>query len=96
MKWRVPISQKLVISFLLLGMISISIVGFYSYRKAKAALMNRTFDQLISLRIEKTNRLKEFFAQQQTDVKQICQMTSFKQWVNSLLEQKDLVISIIN
>jgi len=84
MELRVSISQKLIISFLLLSLISTTIVGLYSYQKAKEALVNRTFDQLISLRIEKKNRLEEFFTQQLNDVKQAGGLPQVNQLVNLL------------
>jgi signal transduction histidine kinase len=43
----------------------ISSIAFYS---AKKALVNRTFDQLISLRIVKTNQINQFYADRVRDI----------------------------
>ena len=70
---NVSISEKLVFYFVLIGIISIAIVSTYSYYNAKSALLNRTFDQLISLRIEKKNRVEQFFLDRQRDLNLIAQ-----------------------
>ena len=62
------IYRKLVVYFLLLNLIAIGSIGIYSYFKEKEALLSRTFDQLISLRIEKKNRVLSFFEQRIRDI----------------------------
>lgn len=68
---RKSIAKKLVVYFLLLSLTSTAIIGIYSYRKARAALIDRTFEQLISIRNEKENRLNAFFNQQISEAKSI-------------------------
>ena len=63
------IYRKLVVSFLVLNMFAIGAVGIYSYYKEKEALLSRTFDQLISIRQGKKDRLLSFFAQRQKDMR---------------------------
>jgi signal transduction histidine kinase len=62
------IVKKLVIYFLLLNIFTVIVVGSYSYYRAKDALVERTFDQLTSLRIEKKNRIERFFNDRILDV----------------------------
>jgi signal transduction histidine kinase len=45
----------------LLNILTVIIISFYSYFRAKHALVERTFDQLTSLRIEKQYRIEGFF-----------------------------------
>jgi signal transduction histidine kinase len=58
---NVTLSEKLIIYFLLLGLGTIFIISIYSYSSTQEALMNRTFDQLTSLRIAKKNQVEIFF-----------------------------------
>jgi len=68
---RISITSKLIIFVLLLSLISTFVVGKYSFEKAKQALVQRTFDQLTSLRIEKANRISNFFQQCENDISNI-------------------------
>lgn len=62
------ITKRLTIYFMLMGLLIIIIIGSYSYIKAREALMQRTFDQLTSLRIEKKYRIENFFQQRYNDL----------------------------
>ncbi len=75
---RISIFKKVSIIFLLLIIISIIIVGTYSYQKAKNAIMLRTFDQLTSVRIEKKNRIEDFFNQRIKDINNITNSEDIK------------------
>ncbi len=65
------LAKKLLIYFVLLNLLSITIVGIYAYTQAKEALISRTFDQLISVRIEKKKRVEDFFQQCKHDMQVI-------------------------
>lgn len=58
---NINLSEKLILYFLLLGLGTIFIISIYSYFSTQEALMNRTFDQLTSLRIAKKNQVEIFF-----------------------------------
>ncbi|MBN2663046.1 MAG: HAMP domain-containing protein [Bacteroidales bacterium] len=81
---RVPISIKLIIYFLLISISSIFIVGKFSFYKAKEALIERTFDQLISLRVEKEKRLQSFFDQCSNDITNITSLNDVKIILNNI------------
>lgn len=68
MKRNSSIVTKLIIYFLLLNIFTVIVVGSYSYYRAKDALVERTFDQLTSLRIEKKFRIERFFDDRILDV----------------------------
>ena len=55
------LSEKLILYFLLLGLGTIFLISIYSYYSTQEALMNRTFDQLTSLRVAKKNQVEIFF-----------------------------------
>ena len=65
---RISITEKLIFYFVSLGIVVIIIIGSYTYYFAKKALLNRTFDQLISLRSEKKNRIEQFFIDRDRDI----------------------------
>ncbi len=76
---RITITKRLTIYFMMMGLIIIAIIGSYSYIKAREALMKRTFDQLKSLRIEKKNRIENFFQQRYNDLNNLSHLTDSKE-----------------
>jgi len=56
---------------LILSIVPIIIIDAYFYHKSKSALINRTLDQLTTVRIEKNNRLKDFFNQRVTYIENL-------------------------
>jgi signal transduction histidine kinase len=89
MKRNSSIVTKLIIYFLLLNIFTVIVVGSYSYYRAKDALVERTFDQLTSLRIEKKFRIERFFEDRMLDVNLV---SKSKDVINiiKLLNTKDL------
>lgn len=51
-------------------------MGRFSFHEASKALLNRTFDQLISIRVEKGNRLTDFFNQRNVDIDMLASNSS--------------------
>ncbi|PLW96583.1 MAG: hypothetical protein C0591_08405, partial [Marinilabiliales bacterium] len=76
---------------LILSLISTYVIGKYSYEKAKSALVQRTFDQLTSLRIEKTNRIQNFFAQCASDISNLSRLDDTKEIVRLISQLDDPV-----
>ncbi len=66
--YNTSITGKLVLYFLLLNIITVVVIGSYSYFRAKDALMKRTFDQLSSVRTEKQYRIERFFMDRSADL----------------------------
>ena len=64
----ISITEKLIFYFVLIGLVGIISVGSYSYFFAKKALLNRTYDLLISLRLEKNTRVEQFFTDRKKDI----------------------------
>jgi signal transduction histidine kinase len=63
------LSEKLILYFVLLGIGAIMIISAVSFYSTKEALMNRTFDQLTSLRIVKKNQIDQFYADRVRDIR---------------------------
>lgn len=83
---RVPISLKLIFYFLTVSIISIFIVGEFSYFNIKNALISRTFDQLISIRLEKEKRVRNFFDQRISDILNIVKHEDTKKIFSHITE----------
>jgi signal transduction histidine kinase len=80
----ISITDKLIFYFVSLGIVVIFIIGANAYYFAKIALLDRTFDQLISLRLEKKNRVEQFFLDRVRDVRLIAESNETKKLANSL------------
>lgn len=65
---NISLTEKLILYILLLGISAIVIVSIFSFYSTKRALMNRTFDQLTSLRIIKKQQIELFFKDRIRDV----------------------------
>jgi signal transduction histidine kinase len=55
------LSDKIVLYFVIIGITAIAVVSTYSFFTSKIALLNRTFDQLTSVRVVKKNQIEQFF-----------------------------------
>ncbi len=91
------LSEKLSLNFISLCLISVALVGIYSYYSAKNALINRTYQQLTSVRIEKQTQLEQYFYERIADFNLACQVFSKNdknQNQNNLLD--DILQSITN
>ncbi len=90
----ISIREKLIFYFVLIGIIAILTIGSYSYFYAKTALLNRTFDQLISLRLEKKNRIEQFFLDRVRDINLISKSEEIKNITDILYSEEKSVEEI--
>lgn len=58
---RFSITDKLIIASLMLSIITITLVASYSFTNAKTAILDRTFNQLTSVKVIKASLLDRFF-----------------------------------
>lgn len=58
---KFSITDKLIIASFLLSVAIITMVASYSFYNAKAALLERSFNQLNSVKVIKTNLIEKFF-----------------------------------
>ena len=64
MKFRMfSITTKLLLLYLLVGLVSLTLVGTYSFYAARQAIIERTTEQLISVRAVKKQQIEFFFAE---------------------------------
>lgn len=61
--FRKSIVRKLMLLFFIVGITSLSLIGIYSYYKAKRAILQRTLDQLTSIRVMKKSQVEFFFSE---------------------------------
>ncbi|HPM12966.1 MAG TPA: histidine kinase [Bacteroidales bacterium] len=61
MKLDLTIREKLVIFYIALGFVAVSSLGIYSFMSVRDAIINRSFEQLTSVREVKKARLQQFF-----------------------------------
>ena len=87
---RLSISQKLLFYFILLSFAGVISIGSYGFYKARTALISRTYNQLISVRIEKKNRLKEFFNGSIKDLNTLIKFDETQELFNELIEPNSL------
>ena len=80
---NISITEKLIFYFVTLGVTVIVIVGSLTYYFAKQALLERTFDQLISLRLEKKNRIEQFFLDRDRDINLICKSEEIRKIIDA-------------
>ena len=76
---HISLSEKLVVYFVVLCIFSIGLVSFFSYQNARNALIERTLDQLISIREMKKNHVENFFDDRIKDLNLLASSTVVKQ-----------------
>ena len=81
---KFSISDKLIITSLLTSILTISIIASYSFFNAKDAILERTFNQLTSVRVVKTNLVKEFFNNRFNELKLVRVSSDVQQLVKKI------------
>lgn len=69
----IKITEKLSLYIFFLGLVIILCVGLYLFSQAKKALINRTFEQLTSIRVAKKNQVENFFNDRCAEIKLFAQ-----------------------
>jgi signal transduction histidine kinase len=78
-KKNISLNEKLIVYFVVLCILSIGLVSFFSYKNARKAIIDRTFDQLISIREVKKNRVENFFDDRIKDLNLLSTSSAIKQ-----------------
>jgi signal transduction histidine kinase len=76
---KISLSEKLIIAFVLISIGAIAIIGIYSYRSVHEAQMERTYDQLASVRYLKKKQVEAFYADRIAEVKALSVETALIQ-----------------
>lgn len=59
---KISLSDKIVLYFVIVSVSAIAVVSTYSFNNSKKALLDRTFDQLTSVRVVKKDQIEQFFS----------------------------------
>lgn len=62
MTWRLSISQQLFVGALIISCIAVGTISLFYDREAEAAIVQRSFDQLVSVRTLKKSKIEDYFA----------------------------------
>jgi len=80
---RWSITTKLLLLFLGTGVISVLVVGSYSFYSARRALINRTMDQLISVRAVKKQQVEYYFTEKLRNLDDLSRNEHLKELLKS-------------
>ncbi len=83
MRLDISIREKLVIYFVALGICSILVVVFYSYQTTKQAILDRSFEQLTSVREVKKGMLENFFSDRIREIELISHSEEIQQFLQT-------------
>jgi len=72
------IAHKITLQLILTGFFATIILGTYAYYASKKAMLDRTYEQLTSVRNEKQNRLESFFSDRKRELNHICNLPETK------------------
>ena len=81
---KISLTEKIILNFLLLGVGMLVIIATYSFYTSKNALMNRTFEQLTSVRTVKKNQIESFFSDRNRDIRLISGSDDIKKLLSIL------------
>ncbi len=85
---RFSISDKLILASFLLSVIIISIVASYSFYNAKNAILQRTFNQLTSVRVIKAKSIEKFLTACAKEVQLIKSSSDIRDLVKQINQSK--------
>jgi signal transduction histidine kinase len=72
------IAHKITLQLILTGVFATIILGTYAYYASKKAMLDRTYEQLTSVRTEKQNRLENFFNDRKRELNHISNLPETK------------------
>lgn len=90
------LSDKIVLYFVIIGITAIAVVSTYSFYTFKDALLDRTFDQLTSVRVVKKKQLEQFFTDRLGEIGLVADIAAIQcksnpdgsnQWVHATMLQ---------
>ncbi len=81
--------DRLILNFLFFGVLIILIVGAFSYYTARDILLERTFEQLTSVRVVKKRQIEGFFADRSRDIRLILSSQEARELTEQLEGKSD-------
>jgi len=86
----ISLGEKLVLYVIMLGIVAIAIISTFLFYSAKQALMDRTFDQLTSLRNTKKLQVEEFFMDRRRDITFLSESEDTRKLLRFIQSDRDL------
>jgi signal transduction histidine kinase len=74
---NLPLTEKLVLYFILLGMLVVGMLGSLTYFSARKAILDRTFNQLTSVRVMRGQQIQSYVS----DRRQEAEMLAKSRWL---------------
>ncbi len=91
----ISLKRKLVFYFLSLGILTIITLSWFSYDHAKRAIMDRTMDQLTSIKIIKKRNLENFYDNRLKEIRLISRTNAMARLFESLYRKLDVSDSLL-
>lgn len=91
----ISIRDKLILNYVIIGIVAIVVIGSFSYYAARKAIFNRTFDQLNSVRVFKREQLESFFSERARDASLLAASEDSKQILKLLNSNQSLSLKTI-
>lgn len=85
MKRYISIKDKLILNFIIIGVTIIVVISLFSYYTARDVLINRTFEQLTTVRVIKERQLNNFFNDRKNDVELIAESKEIHEVINQII-----------
>ncbi|MFC2107021.1 histidine kinase [Bacteroidota bacterium] len=83
-KRHISLRDKYIFSILVIGILIIIVIGSFSYYTARIGLLDRTFDQLTSLRVVKKRQIEVFFNDRSREIRLISGSKDIQEILQSL------------
>lgn len=96
---QISLNEKLVVYFVILGVSGLIAVALFSFYTTKQALLSRTFDQLISVRVNKKKQVESFFEDRVRDIRLMAdndEAVQLAQWLTGQTDSKNPAVSLNN
>jgi signal transduction histidine kinase len=92
----ISLTERLILNILSLGIIIIAILTSFSYYSAQSLLLNRTFEQLSSVRSLKKNQIESFFNERVKEAKFLAQSGEIQEFLKLLNNGNNNRISLFS
>lgn len=84
---KISLTEKLILYFLTIGIFTIVSTSWYAYQSGRRALINRTFDQLTSVRVVKQNLVENYFSDRFHELHQYANAEGIEKMVQAINNQ---------
>lgn len=93
---RLSIQERLILIFTFAGLLIIAGLGMVSYFSAREAILERTFDQLQSVRNARRIQVEQYFAERTSELALLSRSNEIRILFNEIYNNKEQIQSYIN